>query len=356
MGLNSSNVVTSRTSGSGCSNNGLLVILMVSLFVVGVPSVSCLTPPSAIKKAYFGLEGFIAKRKVNQDLDPTATKFLVDSDEDFRNSIGEGEQSKSNSDRAASFDHSLWDMVLKKHANYRGTVEGITTNLVDYRGIAKDPYFDLYLKALATVDLETLLQRAAGSSESNNELLALYINAYNCLCIGHVTKYYKASRKKELPPSINAVTKTMKDYRGKDIWDVPAGIIGGKKVSLNDIEHKILRSLWEEPRVHASIVCASLSCPNLRPEAFVAERINAQMNDQAKAWVSDSTKGINIDTTTRQVTMSRIFLWFKEDFTTTKSTSPMAFAKQYYQGKEQQWNTDDVEYFPYNWKLNSIVK
>lgn len=351
MGINSHSSVVVTTSAV-TRNNGVWMLVVVSLLVlISVPSVTSLTPPSFIKKAYVGLEGFIAKRKVNADLDPTATKFLVDADADFVASMERGSDNDNDNEQCVSFDHSLWDYLLKKHVS-RGEFDGITTNLVNYAGMAKDPYFEAYTKALAKADLEKLLQQAAGSSAANNELLALYINAYNCLCIGHITKYYQASPKNDLPKSINDVTKTMKDYRGKDIWDVPAGIVGGKRVTLNDIEHKLLRSLWDEPRVHASIVCASLSCPNLRPEAFVAERINAQMDDQTVGWVSDGTKGIKIGEDNR-VTMSRIFLWFKGDFKTTTTASPMDFAKQYYQGKEQQWNTDNVEYFPYNWKLNS---
>lgn len=316
----------------------------LSLLLFIVPTVTSLTTPSVVKKALFGLEGFIAKRKVNKNLNTSATKFLVDSDEVFASSGGNGDGD------FVSFDHSLWDMALKKHAVYRGTVDGITTNLIDYKGMADDPLVLAYTKALATADLTTLLEKAAGSSAANNELLALYINAYNCLCIGHVTKYLRASKGK-LPRSVTAVTKTMVDYKKTDIWDVPAGRIGGRSVTLNDIEHGFLRSLWDEPRIHASIVCASASCPDIRPEAFVAGRINAQMDEQARAWVSDGTKGVYVDSGSKRLTMSRIFLWFKDDF--KGRDGAIAWAKKYYVGGERQWSTDDVEYFPYCWKLNA---
>jgi len=67
-------------------------------------------------------------------------------------------------------------------------------------------------------------------------------------------------------------------------------------------------------------------------------------------------KGISVDSSSRQLTISRIFLWFSEDFQVRNTNGPIAWAKEYYQGKEQQqWstNTNDVEYFPYNWKLNA---
>mmetsp|Transcript_13616 Transcript_13616/g.18699 ORF Transcript_13616/g.18699 Transcript_13616/m.18699 type:complete len:169 (-) Transcript_13616:3-509(-) len=155
-----------------------------------------------------------------------------------------------------------------------------------------------------------------------NELLALYINAYNCLCIGHVTRYLKDNRG-ELPSSVTKTTPP--SQKGKEIWDVDAGVVGGQNLSLNDIEHVILRSKWDDPRIHASIVCASASCPNLRAEAFVPHRLNEQMDDQAKTWVSDVTKGLKVDNDEGNggsQYFSRIFLWFEGDF--QKSGGPVA--------------------------------
>ena len=117
------------------------------------------------------------------------------------------------------------------------------------------------------------------------------------------------------------MTKTAPATDKKEIWDIAAGEVGGTTLSLNDLEHKLLGSTWVEPRVHASIVCASASCPNLRAEAFLASRLNAQMDDQARTWVGDVTKGVRVD---EDQTLSRIFLWFKGDF--KASGGPVAWA------------------------------
>jgi len=323
------------------------VLSLLSLCVVRPVDALAFSTPSVLKNAIFGLEGFIAKRKVNKDLDPSATKFLVDADEVFATSSSDD---KSSSGKVVSFDHTAWDSALKRHACYTGTINGITTNLVDYRGMAKDPGVALYKKSLANVDIEAMLEHSRGSPSANNELLALYINAYNCLCIGHVTKYYTDNPKIKLPMSITKVTEKMLDYKNTDIWDVPAGFIGGQSMTLNDIEHKILRSYWDDPRVHASIVCASVSCPNLRPEAFVCEKLNQQLDEQAVQWVNDPSKGIRIDSES-QVTMSRIFLWFSDDF---QPAGPLSWAQRYYKGNKQDLaSKTQIEYFPYEWSLNT---
>ena len=333
--------------------NSISVLILI-LILHGTKS---FTLPSPLQKALISFEGLIAKQKVNKNLDPNIPKFKVDSDETFAQTSCSSGGSEDDG-ATATFSHALWDSALKKHATYVGEIDGIKTTLVDYVGMATDEDVKRYTQALARVDLEQL------GANSANELLALYINAYNCLCIGHVTKYYLADPKRRLPPTITAVTKTMTDYKNTDIWDVPAGRIGRRTVTLNDIEHNILRSCWDDPRIHASIVCASASCPNLRTEAFVGAKINAQLDDQAQTWVSDTNKGVRYNKNTQQLIVSRIFLWFKDDF--ESNGGPLAWAKQYSRGRDDDqqqqqlaWSklsTDDydknVEYFPYNWKLN----
>ena len=308
-----------------------LLCLCSTVFVVSAagPSKAAFVPPTlnVFTRAYNGLEGWVAKRKVNKDLDESAPKFVVGPDSDY---------AKSN-----KFDHSSWDAALKKYVT-AGSVDEITTNVVDYPGMAKDPLFETYKTALAKADLDSL-------RESPNELLALYINAYNCLCIGHVTRYFLDNG--ELPKSVTD-TSTVK---GVEIWDLEAGIVGGEKLSLNDIEHKILRSLWDEPRVHASIVCASASCPNLRTEAFVASRLNSQMDEQTKTWVSDETKGVKVNNDTPP-SFSRIFLWFQGDF--EAQGGPVSFVSKYLPDEVvakmiANGEVKSTNYFPYNWNLNT---
>jgi hypothetical protein len=96
-------------------------------------------------------------------------------------------------------------------------------------------------------------------------------------------------------------------------------------------------------------VCASASCPNLRREAFTPSKLNAQMDDQARDWVTDPTKGIKVSEGTKPTTFSRIFLWFKEDF--HPFGGPLVWANQYLD-QTLSPNTP-MDYFTYNWSLNN---
>lgn len=216
----------------------------------------------------------------------------------------------------SAFDHSLWDAVLKKHVRAGGgvihdgdqIVEDVS--LVDYAHLMVDDRFEAYLGLLASVDLESL---------PPVEQLALLINTYNALCIKLVTKHI-ALKDSSDPPlrSINELTT-----KESKVWDLPAGSLGGKTVTLNQVEHEYLRGSWDEPRLHACIVCASASCPNLRAGAFTGEHLEDQMREQMHLFCSNPTKGVlGSEATSRslrgsgtaQLRLSRIFLWFANDF------------------------------------------
>ena len=120
------------------------------------------------------------------------------------------------------------------------------------------------------------------------------MNAYNALCIGLLVDDMRTRGVGTPTASINDLgTKKADPKNGVPVWDLPAGTVGGRAVSLNEIEHAMLRAKWAEPAVHACIVCASASCPNLRAEAFAAPAANlrAQMDDQLASWLANPTKG-----------------------------------------------------------------
>ena len=304
--------------------------LIAIVLLVHCQSLLSFQPLIVMPSVFNRIEGWVAGRKVNKDLNESSTKYTVGLDADY-----------SYAATQPKVDHALWDGVMKRHV-VPGNVEDITTNVVDYRAVANDEDVEKYRRVLSSANIDNL-------ESTPNELLALYINAYNCLCIGHVTRHMNENGG-ALPKSVTKTTPPSE--KGKEIWDVKAGNVGGKILTLNDIEHKILRSKWEEPRVHASIVCASASCPNLRADAFVPHRLNEQLDDQAKSWVGDITKGVKIDDK-GQATFSRIFLWFEGDF--KASGGPMAWAKQYLEDDVAEKLSDGKEpkYFPYNWSLNN---
>ena len=146
---------------------------------------------------------------------------------------------------------------------------------------------------------------------------------------------------------------------------MPAGVVGGRVVSLNDIEHVELRGTFDEPKLHACIVCASASCPNLRAEAFAAPAANlrAQMDDQLASWLANPTKGAALREAQKELLVSRIFLWFAEDFAADRFAAidalqprlPTAIGERvaaWRRGGPFGGKRLGLRYFVYDWQVN----
>lgn len=225
----------------------------------------------------------------------------------------------------ANFDWSSYTALLEEHVK---TAEkaGIIGNLVDYQGIAQDTRYQQLIEKIAVFNAENL---------TDNEKLAFYINAYNLLTIKLVIDHKPKNSIRDIGSWFNPV------------WQKPAGVINGKIISLDTIEHKILRNL-NEPRIHFAIVCASLSCPDLRTEAYQATKLNQQLDEQAKQFINNDQKGLKIDG--KNIYISKIFDWFSEDFSTNDSEQEvLKYIAQYNieVGRFSGFKTLD-----YNWQLN----
>jgi hypothetical protein len=193
----------------------------------------------------------------------------------------------------ASIDDGPYARLLGAHVR-PGTVSGVQLALVDYAAIKADPAYPVALANLAAARPAELATRA--------ERLAFWINAYNLLAIKAVVDQYP--------------TKSIRDGGTllRSIWTKKVGVAGGREVSLDDVEHGILRPEFKDPRVHMAIVCASLSCPDLRREPFEAARLDAQLDDQAQRFLANPTKGLVLAPDGRAARVSSIFKWFRDDF------------------------------------------
>lgn len=217
--------------------------------------------------------------------------------------------------------HNQWTDLLAKH---------VIDGKVNYKGFQKDRLaFEEYLSLLSSV-------HPNDKHWSESEQLAFWINAYNAFTVQLILDHYpiKSIRNiKEGLPFVNSV------------WDIDFIKIEGHVYSLNDIEHRILRRQYQEPRIHFAIVCASISCPKLRNEAFDSKVLDAQLQDQALDFLSDPIKN-KINPTEMQV--SKIFLWFKKDF--TKQGDLRSFLKTF---KPEDVREDSpITYLEYDWNLN----
>ena len=165
--------------------------------------------------------------------------------------------------------------------------------LVDYRALRqRRQTLDTFLKRIGSLDP----QRFAAWPE--NEQIAFLLNAYNAFTLAAIIE------RDPLPRSI-------RDIPG--VWRLRTHRLMGSPLTLDAIEHRILRREYNEPRIHAALVCAARSCPPLRREPFDGERLEAQLEDQTQRWLN-GPHGVVIDRGEQTVTISPIFEWFAEDW------------------------------------------
>lgn len=212
-----------------------------------------------------------------------------------------------------NIDHSSWTNFLQKYVSNEGQV--------NYQAIkANDSELNNYLDLLA--------QNTPNDSWSKNEKLAYWINTYNAFTNKLIID--------------NLPLTSIKDI--KNPWDEKFIRMNGEMMSLNNIEHDILRKMGE-PRIHFAIVCASESCPKLQNEAFVADKLEEQLTKTAKEFLSDDSKN---KIATDQIEISKIFKWFTKDF--EQNGSLIDFLNEYSEVKIS--DNAKINYKDYSWKLN----
>lgn len=217
--------------------------------------------------------------------------------------------------------HQQWDKLLKKHVNASG--------MVSYKGFQKD-------KADLEGYLKTLSDNAPQSNWSENEQKAYWINAYNAFTVALILKHYPVKSIKDIGGKI---------YKVNTPWDIKFISIGGKKYDLNNIEHGILRKKFDDPRIHFALVCASISCPRLRNEAYTAAQLNAQLEDDGRNFLNDKSKN---NVSASRADLSKYFSWYKGDF--TKNGSLADFINKYSVAKIN--SNTKISSLEYNWNLN----
>lgn len=228
------------------------------------------------------------------------------------------------------FSSDAYRRLLARHVT-PGVIDGISSTLVDYGALGSDPDYVRALDDFAAADPARM---------SRAERFAFWINAYNLMAIKTVIDRYPL--------------RSIKDGGNLlfPIWKKRVGTVGGKERTLDEVEHAILRPEFGDPRVHFAIVCASLSCPDLRAEPYVAERLDAQLDDAARAFLANSSKGLVATAKGDGVRVSPIFKWFGDDFAGVggvpvflRANAPATVARA---GLEP----GSISYLDYDWRLN----
>lgn len=235
------------------------------------------------------------------------------------------------------FDFASLNRMLGRFVDSRGWV--------DYAGIKAEPA-DLRM---------TLTRLREASPESHPEMfperedrLAYWINAYNALVIAGVANAYPATSVRDIHPQPGF----FKVFH----------VVGGKSRSLDDIEHNIVRKEFGDPRIHAALNCAAASCPRLRPEVYLPDRLEQQLDAAVREFIRNP-QHVRLDRNTGTLVLSKIFDWFGSDFTDwyrrTNRVDDVRITDYLYihlDEEDREYLRSHpqitIRYLPYDWTLN----
>jgi hypothetical protein len=232
--------------------------------------------------------------------------------------------------------HHLFTTLLADH---------VRNGLVNYRALRADKRLEHYCAQLAATDPDTIASEKAR--------LAFWINAYNAYTLKIICENYPVKSINEL----HGGGLIMGTILNTTVWDKELVTINQKKTTLNTIEHKIIRPIFHDPRIHFALVCAAKSCPPLRAEAYEGDILDQQLDDQGKTFLNNPSWNA-FDPIRQEAFLSRIFNWYAEDFG-GKDERVLLFIARFL--PKELANTIKVDpkawkihYNEYDWALNDL--
>jgi uncharacterized protein DUF547 len=230
---------------------------------------------------------------------------------------------------ARAFDHSAWDALLKKHVV---VLPGAHASQLRYADMARDrAALRAYLASLSRV------AQAEFDAWPRDERKAFLINAYNAFTVEKILTRY---------PDIGSIWDFGRIF-GNPFKDAFFTLFG-RKFTLDGIEHDTLRKpgAYGDPRIHYAVNCAATGCPMLREEAYVAARLEAQLDEQARRFLGDRSRNRFRE---GRLEVSKIFDWFKEDFEPREKYFARYAAVLGYPG-----GPVPIDFLDYDWSLNDF--
>jgi hypothetical protein len=227
--------------------------------------------------------------------------------------------------------------ILKTYVNPQG--------LVNYTALQNQRQpLDTFNQALAAVPITTY------QAWSESEKIAFLLNTYNTLTLASIIDQ-------------QPIKASIRDIPG--VWQGRRFSVAGQSLTLDEIEHKILRQQFQEPRIHVALVCAAQSCPPLRQEPYQANRLDQQLDDQVRRFLA-SPHGFKLDRKDSKVYLSKIFEWFGEDWQSQyaveqgftgsqKERAVLNFIASYLNPEDRAYleqGNYKIQYLDYDWRLN----
>jgi len=247
------------------------------------------------------------------------------------------------------FSYEHYGKVLNAYVDERGKV--------DYQSLKADSAeLGIFLSQLEHLEPE---QFAGWVDEAK---IAFWINTYNALTLKVIVDHYPIEA--SLLGSLRFPTNSIRQIPG--VWDRITFDVMEQKVTLDHIEHQILRKEFQEPRIHMALVCAAHSCPFLRQEPYEGSRLDEQLTDQTFRFLS-VPGNLRIDRSRKRVFLSSVFRWFGEDFIDPYGTGTgfeghsageravLRFVSLHLEGADRQYLEQAdyrIRYLDYDWTLN----
>jgi len=235
-------------------------------------------------------------------------------------------------EQSQTVDHSAWNTILDQYVSVEDDL-----NNFDYGALA-DSQSDSqslksYIASLSQLDPRML---------TRPQQLAYWVNLYNALTIDVVLSEWPVGSIRDIRDGVFSAGP----------WTRKLANISGQKLSLNDVEHRILRPIFNDARIHYAVNCASRGCPNLQPVAYTADNAEQLLNKGAKEFVN-SARGVSIAGS--KLTVSSIYEWFKVDFGNSDA-NVIAHLSQYADAPlaEKLKRVTKISRDQYDWKINAI--
>ena len=228
-------------------------------------------------------------------------------------------------------DHQAFDALLHQH---------VRKGYVDYEAFARAPEFVTYLASLERVHPEAL---------DDDERLAFWINVYNAYTIQLIVSHHETE-------SIRNINKSLGVLQLKGPWSEPIVRAAGKRLTLDEVNHGIIRKEFGEPRIHFALVCAAIGCPPLRSEAYTGARLVDQLNDQTRIFLRESPGKNRMQR--RTLFLSPILAAYRSDFGPTAQDLGRALAP-WFTGADKDMLMKGrviIRETPFDWTLNSQAK
>ena len=228
----------------------------------------------------------------------------------------------------------VWDKLLHQYVNEQGRVDYAAWKREQPQVLAD------WLLSLKDADLK--------SDASSSEQLALWINLYNAFTISTILERYPI---KSILPKVLGVPNWIAFlwFFQRRVYDAFS-----KCYSLTEIEHQILRKDLQEPRIHFAIVCASVGCPLLRSQAYIPERVDQQLDEDARRFINNPDK-VRYDSASGMLYCNKILKWYREDFLLVANSVP-EYIRSYLETDLPLTANTPIAYLHYDWSLNQQIQ